>query len=148
MAEKSGCYIDVWMKANFEGESVRIQGPAEYPALGFAQGDWGDKISSLRVGPNAFVIAYCDPNFCDRQITFGPDDEVADLRGLKFDDDIDSIRVIDSLKIFDRVEYNEGRATAADSHDERENRKKRKGRQTAAGVSSDDARVSRRGLSK
>src|SRR5919199_1754755 len=99
MAEKSGCYIDVWMKANFEGESVRIQGPAEYPSLQFAQGDWGDQISSLRVGPNAFVIAYRDPDFGDRLVTFGPDDEVADLGELKLDDDIDSLRVIDSLKI-------------------------------------------------
>ena len=127
MSEKSGCYIDVWADANFEGESVRIQGPAEYPSLGFAQGDWGDKISSLRVGPNAFVIAYQDPNFGERQVTFGPDDEVADLSGLKFDDEIDSMRVIDSLRIFDRVEYNEGRAGAGWSED-RDSRKKNKGR--------------------
>jgi hypothetical protein len=128
MTEKGGCYIDVWVKANFEGESVRIQGPAEYPSLIFAQGDWGDRISSLRVGPNAFVIAYRDPNFGDRQVTFGPDDEVADLGDLKFDDDIDSIRLIDSMRIFDRVEYNEGRAGASYAEAERDERKKRKGR--------------------
>ena len=128
MTEKSGCYIDVWVKANFEGESVRIQGPAEYPSLLFAQGDWGDRISSLRVGPNAFVIAYRDPNFGDRQVTFGPDDEVADLGDLKFDDDIDSMRLIDSMRIFDRVEYNEGRTGANSADEERDDRKKRKDR--------------------
>ncbi|HYY97122.1 MAG TPA: beta/gamma crystallin-related protein [Pyrinomonadaceae bacterium] len=127
MADK-GCYIDVWEDADFRGESVRIQGPAEYPMLQFASADWGDRIGSLRVGPNAFVIAYRDENFGDRQVTFGPDDEVADLRGLRFDDEIDSLRVIDSLKIFDRVAYNEGRATAADSFAERDERKKQKGR--------------------
>ena len=127
MAEKGGCYIDVWVKANFEGESVRIEGPAEYPSLVFAQGDWGDKVSSLRVGPNAFVIAYQDPNFGERQVAFGPGDEVADLGDLKFDDDIDSMRVIDSLRIFDRVEYNEGRA-GADWSEDRDDRRKRKGR--------------------
>ena len=128
MTEKNGCYIDVWMKANFEGESVRIQGPAEYPSLIFAQGNWGDRISSLRVGPNAFVIAYRDPNFGDRQVIFGPDDEVPDLGDLKFDDDIDSLRVIDSMKIFDRVEYNEGRTGASHADEERDDRRKRKGR--------------------
>jgi hypothetical protein len=129
MAEKSGCYIDVWMKANFEGEPVRIQGPAEYPSLTFGQGDWGDRISSLRVGPNAFVIAYQDPNFGERQVTFGPYDEIADLGDLKFDDDIDSMRVIDSLRIFDRVEYNEERAGAeCDWPGEKDGRKKNKGR--------------------
>src|SRR5215213_1463706 len=127
MSEKGGCYIDVWAGANFEGESVRIQGPAEYPSLTFAQGDWGDRIGSLRVGPNAFVIAYRDPDFGDRQVAFGPGDEAADLGDLKFDDDIDSMRVIDSLKIFDRVEYNEGRATA-DWPADRDDRKRRKGR--------------------
>jgi hypothetical protein len=125
MAEKGGCYIDVWADANFEGESVRIQGPSEYPTLTFAQGNWGDRIGSLRVGPNAFVIAYSDPNFGERQVTFGPCDEVADLGDLKFDDDIDSMRVIDSLRIFDRVEYNEERAGANWSDD---SRKKNKGR--------------------
>ena len=128
MTDKGGCYIDVWVKANFEGESVRIQGPAEYPSLIFAQGDWGDRISSLRVGPNAFVIAYRDPNFGDRQVTFGPDDEVADLGDLKFDDDIDSMRLIDSMKIFDRVEYNEGRTGASYAEAERDERKKLRGR--------------------
>jgi hypothetical protein len=127
MTDKSGCYIDVWADANFEGEPVRIQGPAEYPTLQFAQGDWGDRIGSLRVGPNAFVIAYRDPNFGDHQVTFGPDDEIADLGELNFDDDIDSLRLIDSLKIFDRVEYNEGRAGACSANDA-EDRKKRKGR--------------------
>lgn len=128
MTEKSDCYIDVWAGANFEGESVRIQGPSEYSSLGFAQGDWGDRIGSLRVGPNAFVIAYSDPNFGERQVAFGPCDEVADLGELKFDDDIDSMRVIDSLRIFDRVEYNEGRATADQSADG-DSRKKNKGRE-------------------
>jgi hypothetical protein len=127
MGEKSGCYIDVWAEANFEGESLRIQGPAEYPLLGFSRGDWGDRIGSLRVGPNAFVIAYGDPDFGDRQVTFGPCDEIADLGDLKFDDDIDSMRVIDSLRIFDRVEYNEERATA-DRPADRDGRKKNKGR--------------------
>jgi hypothetical protein len=129
MGKGDGCYIDVWKDANFEGESVRIQGPAEYPTLGFAQGDWGDKISSLRVGPNAFVIAYRDPEFGDRLVTFGPEDECADLSGLKFDDDIDSMRLIDSLKIFDRVEYNEERPGAeCEWPGEREGRRKNRGR--------------------
>jgi len=129
MAEK-GCYIDVWKDANFEGESVRIEGPAEYPRLQFERGDWGDSIGSLRVGPNAFVIAYRDENFGGgREVTFGPCDEIADLAGLRFEDEIDSMRVIDSLRIFERVEYNEGRA-GADAGDARGQggRRKSKGR--------------------
>ncbi len=107
MAEKSGdCYIDVWRDADFGGERLRIQGPAEYPTLGLPQGDWGNDIGSLRVGPNAFVMAFRHREFQDQLITFGPNDEVADLSQFKFDDDIESMRVIDSLRIFDRVGYN------------------------------------------
>jgi hypothetical protein len=107
MAEKSGdCYIDVWREADFGGEMMRIHGPAEYATLGFAQGDWGEDIGSLRVGPNAFVVAFRHREFRDGFITFGPNDEVADLSQFNFDDDIGSMKVIDSLKIFDRVGYN------------------------------------------
>ena len=116
MAQKSGdCYIDVWRDADFRGETIRIYGPAEYASLDFAGGRWGDDIGSLRVGPNAFVMAYHRRDFQDELITFGPNDEVADLSQFKFDDEIESMKVIDSLKIFDRLAYNS--APAIDTPD-------------------------------
>jgi hypothetical protein len=107
MTQKSGdCYIDVWRDADFRGESRRIYGPAEYRSLEFAEGNWCDDIGSLRVGPNAFVMAYHRRDFQDELITFGPDDEVADLTQFRFDDEIESMKVIDSLKIFNHLDYN------------------------------------------
>lgn len=102
-ARETDCYIDVWKEADFGGERRRIHGPAEYPALGSEEGGWGDAIGSLRVGPRAFVMAYHSRDFKDRMVAFGPNDEVADLCDLKFEDEIDSVKVIDSLKIFDHV---------------------------------------------
>lgn len=114
MADRKGdCYIDVWRDADFRGETLRIRGPAEYPMLALAEGRWGDDIGSLRVGPNAFVMAFRRRDFQDELITFGPNDEVADLSQFKFDDDIESVRVIDSLKIFERVDYNNAPEPAA-----------------------------------
>jgi hypothetical protein len=114
MADRKGdCYIDVWRDADFRGETLRIRGPAEYPTLALAEGRWGDDIGSLRVGPNAFVMAFRRRDFQDELVTFGPNDEVADLSQFKFDDDIESVRVIDSLKIFERVEYNTAAGHAA-----------------------------------
>lgn len=103
MAKEEDCYVDIWRDANFGGECLRLHGPAEFARLLFEQGDWGDQIGSLRVGPRAFVLAYRDRDFKDKHVTFGPNDEVADLGELKFDDDIDSVQVIDSLKIFDHL---------------------------------------------
>lgn len=107
MAEKNGdCYIDVWRDADFRGETLRIYGPAEYASLDLAGGRWGDDIGSLRVGPNAFVMAYHRRDFQDELVTFGPNDEVADLGQFKCDDELDSMKVIDSLRIFDGLAYN------------------------------------------
>ncbi len=118
MAQKSGdCYVDVWRDADFRGETIRIYGPAEYASLEFAQGNWCDDIGSLRVGPNAFVMAYHRRDFQDELITFGPNDEVADLGQFRFDDEIESMKVIDSLKIFDRLAYNAALAPEAPETD-------------------------------
>src|SRR5215203_6938932 len=107
MPQQTGdCYIDVWRGADFRGETTRIHGPAQYASLELTQGNWGNDIGSLRVGPNAFVLAYHRRDFRDEPITFGPNDEVADLSQFRFDDDIESLKVIDSLKIFDRLAYN------------------------------------------
>lgn len=98
----------MWRNAYFEGDCVRIEGPAEYPDLEFSNGDWGDQIGSLRVGPHAFVCTYRDKNFKDEMVTFGPNQEVANLDEMNVDDDIDSLKLIDSLKILDyRVVENE-----------------------------------------
>lgn len=132
MTQRTGdCYVDVWREADFRGETLRIYGPAEYPTLDLldhAQGSWGDDIGSLRVGPNAFVLAYHRRNFQDELITFGPNDEVADLGQFKIDDDIESLKVIDSLKIFNRLEYNAALAAADSPRPEPDKGGRRKGR--------------------
>jgi hypothetical protein len=114
MKKEGDCYVDIWRDANFAGEHLRVYGPAEYPQLLFGHVNWGDEIGSLRVGPHAFVMAYRDPDFKDKMLTFGPNDEVSDLRRLKFDDEIDSVKVIDSMKIFDNLL---GRTTPPDETD-------------------------------
>ena len=112
MDKDDTCYIEVWRDPNFEGEPLRINGPAEYATLQF-EDDWGDVIKSLRVGPSAFVMAYRGVNFREGMIAFGPNDEVADLRVLKFQNDLESVKVIDSLKIFDRLSFTDALAPDA-----------------------------------
>lgn len=66
------CYIEVWRDKNFEGEHLRIEGPVEYAMLEFASLKWGDCISSIRVGPSAFVLVYADREFKGTMMSFGP----------------------------------------------------------------------------
>jgi len=100
-SKNTDCYIDVWKEANFGGKHLRLHGPAEFPLLQFDDAEWGNQIGSLRVGPHAFVLAYHDRDFQSQLMTFGPNDQVADLSELKFDDEMESVKVIDSMKIFD-----------------------------------------------
>ena len=104
MGKKSNrCYIEVWRDKNFEGEGLRIYGPGEFRNLRFKNTHWGDRISSLRVGPHAFVLAYRDRDFKNKMIAFGPNQSIADLNHVKFNNKIDSIQVINSLKILDQL---------------------------------------------
>jgi hypothetical protein len=102
LAKSGDCWIDVWRETSFKGESIRIHGPAAYPTLKIGDEDWADRIRSLRVGPHAFVLAYRDKDFKASMVAFGPNQEVPNLSEFKFKDEIDSIRIIDSMKIFDR----------------------------------------------
>ena len=103
VSDFSGCFVEIWRDKNFEGEHLLIEGPAEYEALNSLARDWSGDICSLRVGPNAFVIAYENDSFKGEMICFGPCQEVADLSELNFDDEIDSMKLINSVKIFEQI---------------------------------------------
>ena len=101
--KRTGCYIEVWSEKNFEGEHLRIEGPVEHQALDFARLNWCNTISSLRVGPTAFLLVYAEQDFNGAMLSFGPGQALADLDELKFNDEIDSIRLVNSMKVFDGV---------------------------------------------
>jgi hypothetical protein len=101
--KRADCYIEVWSDKNFDGECIRIEGPVECGALEFAGQDWGDSISSLRVGPTAFVLMYADKEFKGNMMSFGPGQEVSNLEELNFNDEIDSIMLVNSIKVFDEL---------------------------------------------
>jgi hypothetical protein len=97
----TGCYIEVWRDKDFEGECLIIEGPGEIADLCSNKSTWCSRIRSLRVGPQAFVLAYGDKNFKGDMMRLGPSEEVPDLGNVKFDNAIDSMRIVDSIKVFD-----------------------------------------------
>jgi len=123
------CYIEVWSDKNFEGEHLRIEGPVEYPTLEFASLKWGDCISSVRVGPSAFVLVYADKEFKGTMMTFGPGQEVSNLEELNFNDEIDSIRLVNSVKVFDGFRAEDAAKPAGgQTRENKRTRIRRKGR--------------------
>ena len=122
----SSCYIEIWTQKNFEGEHLQIEGPVECSRLTFADLDFGDSISSLRIGPAAFVLAYADEEFKGPMVSFGPGDEIPDLAQLSFDDRIDSLRLINSLKIFDESRSDKEQTPAAPRIPNRSSKKRRR----------------------
>jgi hypothetical protein len=106
---QSDCFVEIWGDKNFQGDHMRIEGPAEFETLSSSEKSWGDDICSLRVGPNAFVIAYERDGFTGEMICFGPCQEVSDLSEFEFDDEIESLKLINSVKIFEYVRHVNGR---------------------------------------
>jgi len=78
-----------------------IEGPGEIADLCARRSTWCNGIRSLRVGPQAFVLAYDGKDFRGNMIRLGPGEEVPDLSRVKIVDEIDSMRIVDSIRVFD-----------------------------------------------
>ena len=101
------CYIEVWSDKNCGGEYMRIEGPREYHSIESVGREWVDCISSLRVGPSAFVLVYSEKDFKGTMMSFGPGQQVPNLEELKFNDAIDSLKLVNSIKIFEEFRSEE-----------------------------------------
>ena len=113
------CWLDVFDKPNFEGNRVRIEGPAELADLkNLNKEDWSNRIESLQVGPDAEALAFRKPNFenepqgpvyhpeafeswgkkeipsyQDWEISFGPGKKEHHLGELHFHQNINSLKL-------------------------------------------------------
>jgi len=124
-SNSSSCYIKVWTQKNFEGEHLRIDGPIECSSLSVGGINFSNSISSLRVGPTAFVLASSDEEYRGAMARFGPGEEIPDLAELSFNDKIDSLRLINSLKIFDDLRHDTSKSQLATKLSSRSAKKKR-----------------------
>jgi hypothetical protein len=115
-----GCWLDIYDAANYQGKQARIEGPADLPNLKSVNGeDWSNRIESLKVGQDARVVAYRQPDFRkaapagpinhphafknwgtqdlpayqELEIDFGPGKQVHHLGELDFHRNINSLQV-------------------------------------------------------
>ena len=91
----NGCWVDVFDRENFAGNTRRLHGPAEFLGLRIREKDWGEHLLSLNVGPGAYVQCFDSGEFFDSVFWLLPNQAVETLESLDCGDAIDSIRIYD-----------------------------------------------------
>ena len=91
----NGCWIDVFNRENFAGNTRRLLGPAEFLGLRIREADWGDSLASLNVGPGAYVQCFDSRHFFDSVFWRLPHQAVESAAELDCGETIDSIRLYD-----------------------------------------------------
>jgi len=91
----NGCWVDVFDREQFSGNTRRLHGPAEFLGLRIREKEWGDQLFSLNVGPGAYVQCFDSHQFFESVFWLLPNQAVETLEELDCGDGIDSIRIYD-----------------------------------------------------
>jgi hypothetical protein len=63
-SKEKGCWADFFEHSQYSGKHFLLEGPVQLLSLNSVNGEnWNLRIDSLKVGPNAKVIVYENPNF-------------------------------------------------------------------------------------
>lgn len=96
MVNREQCWAEVYEDARFIQDRpwTRIQGPTELKNIDKLAGyDWNDKISSIRVGPDATIQVYEHAGFRGEVREYGPGRTVSDLNVDRLNDRVSSIKL-------------------------------------------------------
>jgi hypothetical protein len=93
MGMDKGCWVKLYDKKDFQGDSFTLVGPINLPEMvgpfGFK---WENKIRSLETGPKANLTIYDNRNFRDQDKFIDPGKKVPDLsKRMGFFDDFRSM---------------------------------------------------------
>ena len=80
LALDKGCWVKLYDKKNFEGDSLLLIGPINVAKMIDPFGsNWEDKVRSLETGPKANLTIYDNQNFRDEDKFIDPDKKIPDL---------------------------------------------------------------------
>jgi hypothetical protein len=89
-----GCYVDLFEGSSFGGKSTQVMGPSSFSTLKNLNGaEWGNRIGSIKTGPQCWLVVYKDEGFQDASDVIPPSTMVGNLGNMN--DEIESIRVMD-----------------------------------------------------
>ncbi|MGR8930944.1 MAG: beta/gamma crystallin domain-containing protein [Gammaproteobacteria bacterium] len=108
-AKDTDCWAEFFEKAQYEGESFRLEGPIQLNDLHSVQGkNWEKHIASLKVGPKAKVTVFENPNFKLTLKEMGKYPELLNSLGLTEQDAKEDSELIfdEKSKVHDLSDFN------------------------------------------
>lgn len=91
----SGCWVDLFDGAQFEGNTCRLHGPADYAGLRIREKEWGEHIESVAVGPTAYVQCFRSEAFDDTVFWLLPSQSIESVSEIECPPEIDTFRLFD-----------------------------------------------------
>ena len=91
----TGCWVDLFDAAQFQGNRCRLHGPADYAGLRVREKQWGEHVESLVVGPTAYVQCFRAAEFDDTVFWLLPSQSIESVSELDCPPDIDTFRLFD-----------------------------------------------------
>ncbi len=95
----SGCWIDLFDSPQFQGNTCRLHGPADYAGLRLREKNWGEHVQSLVVGSTAYVQCYEADAFDDSVLWLLPSQSLSSL------EELGATASVDSLRLYDRPPF-------------------------------------------
>ena len=94
-ATKNGCWVHLYDRKNFKGDSFTLAGPIELAEMKGPFGfNWENKVHSLETGPKTSLTIYDNRNFRDQDKKIAAGMKVADLsKKMGFFDDFRSMKM-------------------------------------------------------
>jgi hypothetical protein len=94
-ATKNGCWVRLYDRKNFQGDSFTLGGPIDLAEMKGPFGfNWENKVHSLETGPKTSLTIYDNRNYRDQDKKIAAGTKVADLsKKMGFFDDFRSMKM-------------------------------------------------------
>lgn len=92
----TACWVDVFELPLFRGRRRRLFGPARFVAIRTAGTDWGIAISSVIVGPGAYLRFFRSADPRSAAFWMEPEHSFQDLHARGVGADVDSIAILEA----------------------------------------------------
>lgn len=95
LGRSNGCWIDLFDAENFQGNRIRLYGPADFPGLRLVDDNSDRAVMSLRIGRGAYVQCFVLEDSTGTLIWLLPGQNLERISGTGISAELNSIRLCD-----------------------------------------------------